>query len=823
MVTTSPRKSAARGRSAGAAAAPAPTSARKHARNLVIVESPAKARTVENILGDDYRVIASVGHVRDLPNYGYGVADIENGDFTPKYVIVKDKKRGIDKGEIIDQISKAAAAADRVYLSTDPDREGEAISWHIREAANIPPEKAQRVVFHEITRPAIEEAFRHPGTLNMDLVDAQQTRRVLDRLIGFPLTWFVQGKVSRSASAGRVQSVALRMIVERERLIQDFKATEYWTVHAILAKGDAEFAAELSKLPALMRGTSIKPGSGEFTAAIPDQASADRLVETFNRSTFTVSSVKKGERGKSPVPPFTTSTFQQAANNRLGLGAARAMEYAQQLYEGVSVPGEGPVGLITYMRTDSLNISPVARGEARRYVAGRWGDDFVPAKERVYRTQSKGAQEAHEAIRPTNPARTPESLSRVLDANQLRVYRLIWQRFVASQMSDARFATVQVEIEAREGAAVRASAQRLLFAGHLAVYGVDANEREQGEEDEDAEAALPELADQDRLDRRTVNGRQHFTEPPPRFTEATLVKALEEKGIGRPSTYASIVQTVQKRDYVAKQGRALVPQELGFLVSDILVQHVSRYVDAGFTSEMEEELDDIAEGKRDYVTVVRDFWGEFNKNVSLAKTSAEKVQEETNFLCDACSQANMVIKWGRNGKFLACPRYPDCKNAKPLSEDGEPVARVEPQPIDYRCPKDGGQLIQKTGPYGPYVDCENREATKKKCDFRAGVPVGVQCPEEPGIGQLVEKRTKRGIFYGCWNYPNCSYTSNTLDAEKMPKARGPEEREEANKKLLERSARGKAAFASRRAKAGTTVKAAPKAAKASATRAKKAS
>jgi DNA topoisomerase-1 len=807
LATATPRKSAASRKAAASTPASGRTSSRRAAKNLVIVESPAKARTVENILGDDYRVIASVGHVRDLPNYGYGVADIENGDFTPKYVIVKDKKRGIDKGAIIDEIAKAAQSAERVYLSTDPDREGEAISWHIREAAGIPPEKAQRVVFHEITRPAIEEAFRHPGTLNMDLVDAQQTRRVLDRLIGFPLTWFVQGKVSRSASAGRVQSVALRMIVERERLIQGFRAQEYWTVRALLAKEGQQFPAELAKLPDLARGVSIKPGSGDFSPAIPDSASADRLVATFNQSDFAVTSVKKAERAKSPVPPFTTSTFQQAANNRLGLGAARAMSYAQELYEGITLPGEGPTGLITYMRTDSLNISPIARAEARRYIASRWGDDHVPAKERVYRTRAKGAQEAHEAIRPTNPARTPESLSRVLDANQLRVYRLIWQRFVASQMADARFSTVQVEIEAREAGQLRGtfrtSAQRLLFAGHLAVYGVDASEREQGEDDEDAESALPELNAQDALQRRAMDGHQHFTEPPPRFTEATLVKALEEQGIGRPSTYATIVQTVQKRDYVAKQGRALVPQELGFLVNDMLVQHVSRYVDVGFTSEMEEELDEIAEGKRDYLTVVRDFWTDFNKEVSIARTSAEKVQEETDILCDACSQAKMVIKWGRNGKFLACPRYPDCKNAKPLTEEGEPAARNEPQPIDFRCPRDGGQLIQKSGPYGPYVDCENRDAAKKACDFRGGVPAGVACPEEPESGQLVEKRTKRGIFYGCWNYPNCSYTSNTLDLEKMPKPRSPEERAEANKKLLERSARGKAAFASRRAKTGT--------------------
>jgi DNA topoisomerase I len=803
LATVTPRKPATRARTA----TPAPSKregSSRGAKNLVIVESPAKARTVENILGSDFRVIASVGHVRDLPNYGYGVNDIEKGDFTPKYVVVKDKKRGIDKGDVIAEIAKAAKAADNIYLSTDPDREGEAISWHIQEAAGIPAGRAQRVVFHEITKPAIEEAFRHPSTLNMDLVDAQQTRRVLDRLIGFPLTWLVQGKVSRGASAGRVQSVALRMIVERERQITDFQAQEYWTIQALLAKQEQQFPAELARLPGLARGTSIKPGTGEFRAAIPDQPSADRLVATFNRSDFAVSSVKKGERGKSPVPPFTTSTFQQAANNRLGMGAARAMSFAQQLYEGVNVPGQGPVGLITYMRTDSLNISPIARAEARRYITGRWGSDYIPEKERVYRTRAKGAQEAHEAIRPTDPARTPESLTRVLDAQQLRVYRLIWQRFVASQMSDARFSTMQVEIEAREAGELRGtfrtSAQRLLFAGHLAVYGTDVSELEQGQEDEDAESALPELAEAEVLARRAVEGRQHFTEPPARYTEATLVKALEERGIGRPSTYATIVQTVQKRDYVTKQGRALVPQELGFLVNDLLVQHVNRYVDIGFTSEMEEELDEIAEGKRDYDSVVRDFWGAFDETVKKAKGDAEKAEEKTDILCSVCGLSNMVIKWGRNGKFLACPRYPECKNAQPLTQEGEPAARTEPVRIAFHCPKDGGQLIQKNGPYGPYVDCENRDA--KTCDFRGGVPVGVVCPEEPETGQLVEKRTKRGIFYGCWNYPNCSYTTNTLDPEKMAKPRSAEDRAEGNRKLLERSARGKAAFASRRPKTG---------------------
>jgi DNA topoisomerase-1 len=787
-------------------APPRPRGRRTRARNLVIVESPAKARTVENILGDDYRVIASVGHVRDLPNYGYGVNDIEHGDFTPKYVVVKDKRRGVDKTGIIQEIAEAAKDAERVYLSTDPDREGEAISWHIREAAGIPEEKTTRVVFHEITKPAIEEAFSHPGKLDMHLVDAQQTRRVLDRLIGFPLTWFVQGKVSKSASAGRVQSVALRMIVEREREILKFVPQEYWTMHARLARGAGAFTADLSRLldergrPA--HGWLRPPkadAANRGTPAIPDKAAADRLTATFNRCDFLVKDVKKGERRQSPAPPFTTSTFQQAANNRLGMGGARAMGVAQGLYEGISLPGEGPVGLITYMRTDSLNISSIARGEARRFIGGRWGHDYVPDKERVYRSQAKGAQEAHEAIRPTSPARTPESLRHVLDREHLAVYRLIWERFVASQMTDARFATVRAEIDASESAMLRgtfaASAQQLIFPGHLAVYGRNANEAEEGDEDQDG--TLPELAAGDALARQGVDPRQHFTEPPPRYTEATLVKALEEQGIGRPSTYATIVQTVQKRDYVTRQGRALVPQELGFLVNDLLVEHVDEYVAIPFTSALEEELDEIAEGKRDYHGVVKEFWQTFSKRVEKAKEEAPKQQEETEFPCNVCSQANLVIKWGRNGKFFACPRYPECSNSLPIGDDGKPLLVAKPVETHYLCPKCGSATIQKSGPYGPYIDCTRRDT--KKCDFRAGVPVGVECPEEPGKGQLVEKRTKRGIFYGCWNYPHCSYTTNSLEPAKISPVRSPAEREAANKKLLERSARGKAAFAARRA------------------------
>ena len=793
-------------RPAAGSNAPAAGARGKRGKKLVIVESPAKARTVANILGDDYQVIASVGHVRDLPNYGYGVDDFDT--FKPKYVVVKDKRRGIDKTDVIDSIASAAKSAERVYLSTDPDREGEAIAWHIREAAGIPEEKTTRVVFHEITKPAIERAFEEaaqtpgtaqggghgkaPGRLDMDLVDAQQARRVLDRLIGFPLTWFVQSKVSRGASAGRVQSVALGLIVKREREIQGFVPVEYWSVHALLAKAGREFEAELVKLPASVKG-SLKPPFRQNGPAIPNRERAEAIVAAMQRSAFSVASVKKERRSRSAAPPFTTSTFQQAAVNRLGMSAARAMGIAQELYEGIQ-----GAGLITYMRTDSLNIASEARHEARAWASRTYGSEYVPAREKVYATSTKGAQEAHEAIRPTSVARTPDSLRRVLSADQLRVYSLIWQRFMASQLADAQYDTVTVDIEAKEGAtlhgAFRANARHLVFDGHLRVYGVSAEERNPDDED-DSEVSLPELAEGEALERRNVDGRRHQTEPPPRYTEASLVKALEEDGIGRPSTYATIVQTVLKRDYVAKQGRQLVPQELGFLVHDLLDKYMHEYVDVPFTGKMEAELDQVADGEREYVDVLREFWPRFTEQLEGAKGTAEKQDTQTEIECNVCHLAKLVIKWGRNGKFFACPRYPECTNSLPMSPDGQPVFVAPPKETSYRCPKDGGALIQKHGPYGDYVDCVNRDA--KKCDFRSGLPVGVACPEEPETGQLVEKQTRRGTFFGCWNYPRCSYTTNSLEAGKMSPVRSPEDRAKANAKLLERSARGKAAFAKR--------------------------
>ena len=750
-------------------------------KDLVIVESPAKARTIEGILGDQYRVIASVGHVRDLPSYGYGV-DVKGGSFEPTYEVLKDKK------DIVKQIKDASARAERVFLSTDPDREGEAISWHILEAAGIPAEKTQRVVFHEITRPAIEAAFQHPGELDRDLIQAQETRRVLDRLIGYPLSWFVQGKVARSASAGRVQSVALRLIVEREREIEAFTPREYWSVHARLASGGEEFGARLTRLPGVRKLDEKRD--------LPDEATANALLASLRRSDFSVKSVKKGERKRRPAPPFTTSSYQQAANNRLALGAQRAMALAQQLYEGVTIPGEGAVGLITYMRTDSLSISPVARRDARGYAAGRWGDEYVPAKERVYRSRARGAQEAHEAIRPTAAARAPETLRNVLNRDQLRAYTLIWQRFMASQLADARYATVAVDIDAREGGeqrgGFRANAQRLVFPGHLAALGIDATEESAATPAGDAPetvATLPELADGDPLERRSVDGEQHFTEPPPRFTEASLVKSLEEEGIGRPSTYASIVQTVLNRSYVARQGRQLVPQELGFAVNDLLVEHMDRYVAVPFTSELEGELDEIASGEREYGEVVRGFWEPFNAALETAKQEARKQVEETDIVCSKCGERKMVVRWSRNGKFLGCSGYPECKNAMPLTEEGDPQPPPEPQPTDWKCPRCGSGTELKHGPYGEYIDCVKRET--KACDFRSSKPVDIPCPEEPETGQLVAKRARRGVFYGCWNYPDCTYTTNSIEPGKLSPARTAEEREAAAEKAKARASKGR--------------------------------
>ena len=752
-------------------------------KNLVIVESPAKARTISNFLGEEYTVIASVGHVRDLVSFGYGV-DVKSGNFEPNYTIDKEKI------EIVTKIKEAAKTAETVYLSTDPDREGEAISWHIVDAAEIPLEKTKRVVFHEITRPAIEKAFANPGTINQNLVEAQETRRVIDRLIGYPLSWLVQEKILRSGSAGRVQSVALRLIVERERKITDFEAQEYWSIHGIFVTPAGEnFTATLHSLSGKKRLEKT---------AISSEIEAQNLIEIFKRSQFDVATVTEGERKRKPPPPFITSTFQQAANNRYGMNANNSMRTAQSLYEGVDIPGQGQVGLITYMRTDSTNVSPGACTTARETITSTWGKDFIPSKPRIYARKAKGAQEAHEAIRPTDPSLTPESLKTILNQNELRVYTLIWQRFLASQMSEALYGTMRVDISAnadrKPQGLFRVSASQLIFPGYLAIYDAkvgDADEREKDDnekKDDTDPVSLPNLKQGDILDASSVDGKQHFTEPPPRFTDATLIKTLEEEGIGRPSTYAATIQTVLNRDYATRQGRALTPTENGFIVNDFLVEHMDHYVAVPFTSELEGKLDGIANGEYEYRDVVRSVWEPFFDDYSNAKENAPKQQKITDIPCEECEDGLYIVRRSRHGEFLGCSNYPECKSLRPLTEEGEPAIPAEPEASHYLCPRCEKGTIIKTGPYGQYLECDGRAA--KDCDFRTGIPVDISCPEcdeEQKNGQLVERSSRRGTFYACWNYPNCTYNSNSIEPANIKEARPPEERKAAQQKAIERA------------------------------------
>ncbi|MEX1253519.1 MAG: type I DNA topoisomerase, partial [Dehalococcoidia bacterium] len=557
-------------------------------KSLVIVESPAKARTLAGILGSGYDIRASVGHVRDLPKSRLGV-DVENG-FEPYYLIPKEKK------QVVKDIEKAAEGVDQIYLATDPDREGEAISWHLLKAAKLEDRPHQRVVFHEITPEAVREAFEHPRPIDYRLVDAQQARRVLDRLVGYTISPVLWQKIRRGLSAGRVQSVALRMVVEREREIQAFVPREYWTIDADLAKvgNDTPFTAHY-----------VAP-VGKKKAEIPDQTEADRIVGLLRSAGHQVADLKKRPQTRRPAPPFTTSTLQQDASRRFGYSAKRTMALAQQLYEGLELPGQGQAGLITYMRTDSTNIAESAKDEARAYITQRFGGDFVPPAPRTYRTKSKGAQEAHEAIRPTSAMREPDSLNNALNRDQLRLYTLIWQRFVACQMADAIFDLTTIEVHAQptdgsDALLLRASESVVRFPGYRQLYEVM---RDESDEEEDGPRGLPEVNVGESLRALAIKPDQHFTEPPPRFTEATLVKALEENGIGRPSTYAPTLSTIQDRGYVHKEGRALVPQELGLIVNDMLVEHFPDVFDVSFTAEMEEELDEIARGERPWEPVV---------------------------------------------------------------------------------------------------------------------------------------------------------------------------------------------------------------------------
>lgn len=659
---------------------------------LVIVESPAKARTVGRFLGKGYTVKASIGHVRDLLKSQLSV-DIQN-NFAPKYRVPKEK------AAVVKEIKALAENAAEIYLATDPDREGEAIAWHLLEAAKINPEITQRVVFHEITEPAVAEAFAHPRDINMDLVNAQQARRVLDRLVGFSLSPLLWRKVRNRLSAGRVQSVALRLVVEREREIEAFVPVEYWTIAAELRPDGLKetFIAKLAKID----GADPNLGS---------EAEVKPVLTDMQVAAYLIGKIKRGERRRNPSPPYTTSTLQQEASRRLGYTARRTMALAQSLYEGVDVGEGGSVGLITYMRTDSTNVSELAQSEARQFITQRYGAGFVPAEPPKYRAKARGAQEAHEAIRPTSVMRQPDTIKQFLERDQFRLYQLIWQRFVASQMTAAVYDTLSVEVSGKSALheyLLRATGATLRFPGFSIVYEEAKDEDRAPAEEEEEEARIPAgIAEGQGQRLLRLLPEQHFTQPPPRFSEATLVRALEENGIGRPSTYAPILGTIQTRGYVVHDAKRLIPTETGLTVNDLLLQHFPDVLDVGFTARMEEDLDRIAAGEQIWVATVRAFFGPFSEKVARAEAEMPEVKtgpEPIGRDCPECGHP-LVSHWGRYGKFISCSSFPACRHTESWLE-----------------------------------------------------PIGVSCPKDSGA--LVERKTrKKRIFYGCANWPNCDFTS----------------------------------------------------------------
>jgi len=723
-------------------------------KHLVIVESPAKARTIERYLGDDYRVLASYGHVRDLPeNPGKGKlgVDVEHG-FAPEYVVAEDRRKAVDA------ITKAAKGADTVYLATDLDREGEAIAWHVTEAANVPEGKTRRVTFSEITAPAIRAAFAQPRDIDRNLVDAQQARRIVDRLVGYTLSPLIGRKVRSGLSAGRVQSVAVRLVVEREREIDAFVAREYWTLRVLLETVAGEpFEADLVRID----GTPI---------AIDNGTLAEHHAESLRALRPRVTAITTKRQKRSPAPPFTTSTLQQEASRKLAFSPKRTMSVAQRLYEGADTP-DGHVGLITYMRTDSVAMAGVAMGEARDVIRERFGEPYTMPKGRVYKTKTKGAQEAHESIRPTSFRRDPDSLAGHLKPEELRLYRLIWQRALASQMEAKELETTTADLAAGPYE-LRATATRTLFDGFARVYtegrdtngGADrAGPADEGAGAEDAEGRLPALAEGDETTVREVQPTQHFTEPPPRFTEASLVKALEEHGIGRPSTYAATLSTIVDRGYVRIEDRRLRPEPVAGIVTDLLVEHFGDYVDIGFTARMEENLDEVARGERPWVPLLEAFYPPLRDRVDEVRKTTRRRDFTTEATDEVCSLGHpMVIRLGRNGRFLACSEYPEHKETRPLPGDEPPALEGAGE----TCPECGqGTLVAKRGRFGPFVGCDRYP----DCGYirrdgpqpPAALPFTVECPRNRD-GHLVARRARRtgNVFWGCSNYPKCDYTTN---------------------------------------------------------------
>ncbi len=709
---------------------------------LLIVESPAKAKTITKYLGEGYEVEASMGHLRDLPKKELGV-DVDH-NFEAKYIPIDGKDK------IIKNLKKAADSADTVYLATDPDREGEAISWHLKELLELDDSKTKRITFNEITKKAVTEAVQSPRELDMNLVDAQQARRILDRIVGYKLSPFLWRKVRTGLSAGRVQSAVTRMVVDREREIKAFKPDEYWTIEVMLEHDGKTFPSLFNSGP---DGKKKELGS---------QSEAQAILDAIEGKAYTVQTVKTGKKKRQPSPPFTTSTLQQEASRKLSMAARRTMSVAQELYEGVDIGGT-VTGLITYMRTDSLRISQQALDQARDYIGAAFGKDYVPSKPRVFKTK-KGAQDAHEAIRPSDPAISPDSVRKFLTPDQYRLYRLIWSRFIACQMTEALLNVTSVDIECG-GWLFRTTGQTVAFQGFLALY----EEGKDDSEDEGDSRPLPVLKEGDVPKHISTEPKQHFTQPPPRYTEASLIKAMEEKGIGRPSTYAPTISVVLDREYVAKEGKALKPTMLGEAVTDLMIDKFSDIVDLKFTAQMEDTLDEVESGKADYRKILEKYYKNFASELAQAEIDLDKKRikvkdEETDIVCELCGR-KMVIKNGRFGKFLACPGYPDCKNTKPLAQDtGVP------------CPVCGAKLLKKKSKSGYYYyGCEKNPT----CEFMTwDTPTKKTCPK---CGGVIYKRYTKAEKKNLCHVPGCGY-EEPLPERKSRKAKSEEEGEAEVKK-----------------------------------------
>ena len=721
---------------------------------LVIVESPAKAKTIKKYLGKGFEVLASYGHVRDLKPKE-GAVDVDH-DFEMKYQIVEKNKKHVD------EIAKAMKKADVLYLATDPDREGEAISWHLQEILKtkkaLKDKPVERVVFHEITKRAIQDAIEHPRGLSYDMINAQQARRALDYLVGFNLSPLLWKKIRRGLSAGRVQSPALRMIVEREQEIEAFKPQEYWTIEADVSAKEQNFAAKLTHY----QNTKLT----QFSVNNADDAKAiETTLTTLTKGELTVAKVEKKQRKRNPAAPFITSTLQQEASRKLGFTAQRTMRTAQQLYEGIDI-GEGEIGLISYMRTDSVNLAQEAVDEIREFIASKYGEDALPDSPRTYKTKAKNAQEAHEAIRPTSAKITPESIKSKLSADQFKLYDLIWKRTIACQMIHATVDTVSLDLDAVQGI-FRATGSTVRILGFMSVY---MEGKDDAKKDDDEGRILPPLKEGDKVSLLKIRPEQHFTEPPPRFSEASLVKSLEEHGIGRPSTYASIISTLQNREYVEIEKKRFHPTDVGRVVNKFLTEHFTQYVDYDFTAKLEDELDAISRGEKEWVPLMREFWEPFT---SLVKNKTETVdrkdvtQEALDEKCPKCGEP-LSIRLGRRGRFIGCTTYPECDYTRNLGDDKD--ASNEPEIVEGRsCPECQSDLVIKQGRYGKFIGCSNYPKCKHIEPLEKPEDTGVECPECKQ-GTILKRKSRYGkVFYSCSRYPDCTYALwNPPVAEKCP-------------------------------------------------------